>query len=169
MKRLITSINQNSIFLQVVIIPAISLFHFRHWAAIPSDVRGHPAKLPPMRSPDGTYLASEFNYTLSRQHKGYDIVGNKHFHQDINIQLDPRFATVVKPDRQTDKGYYCDRTYESPICVASQEKDPEDQQRLRTNSYTHETPCVKIDSGTAVVPRTNTPFMLNSYVATENP
>ena len=91
-------------------------FHFRHWSQIPSSGRGQPAQLSHMQSPDGTYLASEFNYSLPRQHKGYDSVGYKYRSHERNIQTDPRFMTNIRPRPEKDKGYYSDRTYESPIC-----------------------------------------------------
>ena len=69
-----------------------------------------------MQSPDGTYLASEFNYSLPRKPKGYDTVGYNYHSHDRNTQLDPRFMTSIRPDTQNDKGYYSDRTYERPIC-----------------------------------------------------
>ena len=95
-----------------------SELHFRHWANVPSNTRGYPGQIPHMRSPDGTYLASEFNYTLSRKHKGYDTVGYKHYDHDQNAELDHRFMATVRPDWEKDKGYYSERTYESPIFVA---------------------------------------------------
>ena len=112
----------------------IFCFHYRHWAAIPSDTHGRPALMPRIQSPDGTYLASEFNYTLSRQRKGYDTVGYKHYIQKDNAQSDPRFKTIVRADRETDTGYYSDRMYESPICLASKERDIGDEPCLDTNS-----------------------------------
>ena len=94
---------------------SVSWHHFRHWAQIPSDERGLPLQQPPVQCPDGTYLASEFNYSLPRPPKGYDTVGYKHHNYDRNDQADPRFWTNVRPDRENDKGYYSDRTYESPV------------------------------------------------------
>ena len=89
--------------------------HFRHWSAIRSDEHRLPAHLPRMQPLDGTYSASEFNTTLPKHHKGYDTVGYKHFSLDRNPQSDQRFASNIIPDRGNDKGYYSDRTYESPI------------------------------------------------------
>ena len=93
----------------------ITLF-FRHWSQIPSDGRGRPGQLSHMQSPDGTYLASEFNYSLPRQNKGYDTVGYKYHSPDRNTQSDPRFMANIRTGPEKDKGYYSDRTYESPIC-----------------------------------------------------
>ena len=90
--------------------------YFRHWAQIPSSECGLPAQLPRVQSPDGTYLASEFNYSLPRRPKGYDTVGYKHYNHDRSEQADPRFWANVRPIRENDKGYYSDRTYESQVC-----------------------------------------------------
>ena len=87
----------------------------RHWSRIPLNGRGRPSHFSHIQSPDGTYLASEFNYSLPRKRE-YDSVGYKHHTLDGNSQLDPRFMKNIKPDREHDKGYYSDRTYESPIC-----------------------------------------------------
>ena len=68
-----------------------------------------------MQTPDGTYLAAEFNYSLPRQKKGYDTIGYKHHSLNRNNQLDPRFAANIRPTHEVDKGYHTDRTYESPV------------------------------------------------------
>ena len=68
-----------------------------------------------MQSPDGTYMASEFNYSLPRRPRGYDTVDYKQHNHDINDHAAPRFWTNVRPDRQNDEGFYSDRTYESPV------------------------------------------------------
>ena len=68
-----------------------------------------------MQTPDGTYLASEFNYSLPRQCKGYDTIAYKHHNLDGNAELDPRSVANAIPVYEKDKGYYTDRTYESPI------------------------------------------------------
>ena len=91
-------------------------YHFRHWAQIPSDGCGLPAPLPRVQSPDGTYLASEFNYSLPRRPKGYDTIGNKHYSHDRNEQEDPRFWTNARLNREKGKEYNSDRTYKSPVC-----------------------------------------------------
>ena len=90
--------------------------HFRHWSQIPSSECGLPAQLHRVQSPDGTYLASEFNYSLPRRPKGYNTVGYKHYDHGRSEQADPRFWTNVRANRENDKGYHSDRTYESPVC-----------------------------------------------------
>ena len=89
--------------------------YFRHWSKIPSARRGLSSQLSHMQHQDGTYLASEFDYSLPRHCKGYDTVGYKHYNPQISAREDPRFFTNIRPDRENDKGYYSDRIYESPI------------------------------------------------------
>ena len=90
------------------------IFYFRHWSQIPSAERGLSSQLTQFHSPDGTYLASEFNHTVPRQHKGYDTVGYKHYNPHPSAQINPRFFTNISHEHENDKGYYSDRTYESP-------------------------------------------------------
>ena len=60
-------------------------------------------------------MASEFDYSLPRQRKGYDTVDYKQKRDDRNAQSDPRIVANVRPYGDNDKGYYSDRTYESPL------------------------------------------------------
>ena len=69
-----------------------------------------------MQLPDGTYLASEFNYSLPRHHKGYNTVGYKCHTQGGNNKRDHSYLTNVRTNRENDKGYYSDHTYERPVC-----------------------------------------------------
>ena len=71
-----------------------------------------------MQSPDGAYMASDFDYTLSRRTKVYDDVGYKYRSYDRNRKPDNHFVASIKSDHDNDKGYYSDRIYERPICVA---------------------------------------------------
>ena len=72
--------------------------------------------LPHTQLPDGTYLASEFNYSLPRQRKGYDTVGYKCHGGEGYRQRDHHISQNDRPSRGNDKGYYSDHTYESPMC-----------------------------------------------------
>ena len=69
-----------------------------------------------MHLPDGTYLASEFNYSLPRHHKGYDSVCYKYHSKDGINKSGPYLMATFRPGHEKDKGYYSDHTYESPRC-----------------------------------------------------
>ena len=69
-----------------------------------------------MQLPDGTYLASEFNYSLPRHHKGYNTVGYKNHTRGGDGQRDHSYLTNVRINRENDRGYYSGHTYESPVC-----------------------------------------------------
>ena len=56
-------------------------------------------------------LAKEFNYSLPRQHKGYDTMGYK-----FPSLPDQRSMATFLPIRENDNGYYSEHTYESPVC-----------------------------------------------------
>ena len=84
---------------------------FRHWNPIPSSDHGVSDQYPHIRLPDGTYMASEFNYSLQRQTRGYDTREYKR-----PSQLDHSSMATFRPALEKDKGYYSDHTYESPVC-----------------------------------------------------
>ena len=65
--------------------------------------------------PDGTYLAPEFNYSLPRIPKGYDTVAYEYPNGGRVGQREHPFSENVRTSRENDKGYYSDRTYESPM------------------------------------------------------
>ena len=77
-----------------------------------------------MQLPDGTYLASDFNYSLPKHRKGYDTVGYKSQSGDNRGQWHHRFSTNARNNHGTDKGYFSDHTYESPISGLGQMSNP---------------------------------------------
>ena len=86
-------------------------YNFRYWNPVPPTNHGTGELYPHIRSSDGTYRASEFNYSLPRQRKGYDTVGYKH-----PSQSDPRFMGTFPLFFEKERGYNSDHTYESPMC-----------------------------------------------------
>ena len=93
----------------------VYLFYFRHWNPVSSNDHNQPGYLAHMHTPDGTYLASEFNNSLPRHQKGYDTIGYKHQRGNRNEPRDHPFPTNFRTNHATDKGYYSDHTYESPL------------------------------------------------------
>ena len=77
-----------------------------------------------MQLPDGTYLASDFNYSLSRHRKGYDTVGYKCQSGDSRDQWGRHFSPNARATHGNDKGYYSDHTYESPVSGMGQMANP---------------------------------------------
>ena len=95
----------------------VTLLYFRYWNPIPSNGRNHDhLQHTRVQLPDGTYLAPEFNYSLPRQRKGYDTIGYKYRTQAGGKQSGHDGMTTFRPDRERDRGYYSDHTYESPAC-----------------------------------------------------
>ena len=102
------------------LVSLIRLCYYRLWNPIPSNGLSRTDYLTHMQTPDGTYLASEFNYSLPRHQKGYDTIGFKYRSGDRAGQLDHPTWTDVRTKGENGKGYYSDHAYESPRCGLAQ-------------------------------------------------
>ena len=112
-------------FLSVRIYNLVFLsLYFRYCNPVPLADHNHSDHLTHMKLPDGTYLASDFNYTLPTHRKGYDTVGYKSQSGNSRNQWHHRFSTDARNNRGNDKGYYSDHTYESPISGLGQMANP---------------------------------------------
>ena len=128
-----------------------------------------------MHTPDGTYLASEFNDSLLRHQKRYDTIGLKYRSEDRAGQLDHPTWTNVRTKGENDKGYYSDHAYESPRCglaqmansglvgyrqVSADENEAGAESRQSSDSFSKGDPRVTKLPGTLTFPRPDKP---NSY------
>ena len=146
------------------------IIFYRHWHPIPSNGHNCTDYSAHMHTPDGTYLASEFNYSLPRHQKGYDPIGLKHQSSDKTSQRDHPFATNARPKHENDKGYYSDHTYESPrrglgqmansgsvgyrhVHVNADENDAGVESRQNIGSFSNGDPRVTQIRGTLTFPR----------------
>ena len=92
----------------------------RHWNTVHSADHSRVDQTMHLSLPDGTYLVSEFNYSMPRTLRGYATVGYKTQNRDGIGQSDPRLKRTFRHNPENDKGYYSDHTYESPMCERGQ-------------------------------------------------
>ena len=129
--------------------------------------------------PDGTYLASEFNYSMPRTLKGCDTLGYKFQSRDKHGQSDQRLMKTFRPNRENDKGYYSDHLYESPMCEHAQMRNSDtagyhkvNQGTIEPKAQSHRGNSSGMDgdlsamtnSGRLTFPRTNTPNNTDAHL-----